>query len=96
MSPRSISEPVLREPQPLHVNDTIEQAVRQILASELPALPVLDEREHYAGIFGEPNSCMRCSPATSTNSRAPASCCAHSTRPWTGVSAAASNWSGGT
>ncbi len=53
MSPRTISGPVLRGPQPLHVSDTIEQAVRQILTSELPALPVLDEREHYAGIFGE-------------------------------------------
>ncbi len=53
MSPRTISEPVLREPQSLHVSDTIEAAVSRILASELPALPVLDERERYAGIFGE-------------------------------------------
>jgi CBS domain-containing protein len=53
MSPREISEPVLREPPLLHHIDTIETAVRQVLASELPALPVVDERERYAGIFGE-------------------------------------------
>ena len=53
MSPHEISEPVLREPLLLHVADTIETAVRQVLKSELPALPVVDERERFAGIFGE-------------------------------------------
>jgi CBS domain-containing protein len=53
MNPRTISEPVLREPVPLHVTDTIEASVAKVLASELPALPVVDERERYAGIFGE-------------------------------------------
>ena len=53
MSPRSISEPVLREPPLLHVTDTIEMAVRQVLESELPALPVANERERFVGIFGE-------------------------------------------
>ena len=53
MSPRSISEPVLREPPLLHVTDTIEAAVRRVLESELPALPVVDERERFVGIFGE-------------------------------------------
>jgi CBS domain-containing protein len=53
MSPRSISEPVLREPPLLRKDDEIEKAVRQILDSGLPALPVVDERGRYVGIFGE-------------------------------------------
>jgi CBS domain-containing protein len=53
MSPRTFSELVLREPPRLHVDDTIEDAVRRILDSRLPALPVVDDRERFAGIFGE-------------------------------------------
>ena len=53
MSPRTISELALREPRPLHTHDTVEDAVRQLLDSGLPALPVVDERGHFAGVFGE-------------------------------------------
>jgi CBS domain-containing protein len=44
---------LLRETPVLHAGDTVEVAVRQLLDSRLPALPVVDERERYAGIFGE-------------------------------------------
>jgi CBS domain-containing protein len=53
MSPRTISDLALREPAVMHASDTIEVAVRTLLDSGLPALPVLDAREHFAGIFGE-------------------------------------------
>jgi len=53
MSPRTISELVLQEPPLLRSSDTVEAAVRKILEAELPALPVVDERERFAGIFGE-------------------------------------------
>ena len=53
MSPQTISAPVLQQPPLLHADDTVEAAVRQILDSELPALPVVDAEEGYKGIFGE-------------------------------------------
>jgi CBS domain-containing protein len=53
MSPRTISELVLREAPLLHDGDTIEDAVRAVLDSGLPALPVVDQRERFAGVFGE-------------------------------------------
>ena len=53
MSPRSLSDVVLRSPAPIKLSDTVEDAVRQVLNSELPALPAVDERGRYWGIFGE-------------------------------------------
>ena len=53
MSPRTISEPELREPPLLHATDSIEEAVGRLVESELPALPVVDDRDHLVGIFGE-------------------------------------------
>jgi CBS domain-containing protein len=53
MSPQTISAPTIHRPPVLHVDDTVEEAVRTVLGAELPALPVVDERERYAGIFGE-------------------------------------------
>ena len=54
MSPQTITGPVVREPPLLHVDDTVEAAVRTILAHpDLPALPVVDAQERYEGIFGE-------------------------------------------
>jgi len=41
------------QPPLLHVGDTVEAAVRTLLASGLPALPVVDARDRFAGIFGE-------------------------------------------
>jgi CBS domain-containing protein len=53
MSPRTISDVVLHSPEPIRTDDTVEAAVRRLLDSEIPALPVVDEREIYRGIFGE-------------------------------------------
>jgi CBS domain-containing protein len=53
MSPRAISEPVLRDAPLLHDTDTVDSAVRQLLATDLPALPVVGDRDRYVGIFGE-------------------------------------------
>ena len=53
MNARRLSELVLQAPPLLHVDDTVEAAVRRVLDSDAPALPVLDARERYAGIFGE-------------------------------------------
>ena len=53
MSPQTISSPTLHRPPSLRTTDTVDSAVRQILDSGLPALPVIDERERYVGIFGE-------------------------------------------
>jgi CBS domain-containing protein len=52
MSPRTISESVLRTVEPLSVDDTVATAVRRLLELDLPALPAVDG-ERYAGIFGE-------------------------------------------
>jgi CBS domain-containing protein len=53
MSPRTISELVLREAPVLAVTDSVETAVRRVLESGLPALPAAAEDGRYAGIFGE-------------------------------------------
>jgi hypothetical protein len=56
MSPRTISELVLREPEVLATKETIEDAVRAILASGLPALPVADERGRFAASLANASS----------------------------------------
>jgi CBS-domain-containing membrane protein len=43
----------LRDPESLRTDDSIEHAVPRLLESGLPALPVVDARGRYAGIFGE-------------------------------------------
>ena len=53
MSPRSYSEHALQTPEPLRASDTVEEAVRRVLDSGLPALPVVGEDGRFAGIFGE-------------------------------------------
>ena len=53
MSPRSLSELALHHPPVLHAGDSVEDAVRTVLESGMPALAVVDERERFAGIFGE-------------------------------------------
>jgi CBS domain-containing protein len=40
-------------PPVIHVDDTVDAAVRKLLETDLPALPVVDAGERYAGIFGE-------------------------------------------
>jgi len=37
----------------LHTGDTLEAAVRRLVETDLPALPVVDERERFKGVFGE-------------------------------------------
>jgi CBS domain-containing protein len=53
VSPQSISAPIVRDTPVLRQDAPVEEAVRDILDSGLPALPVVDERGKFAGIFGE-------------------------------------------
>jgi len=50
---RPITDPLLRDAPLLHATDTVAQATRALLDTDLPALPVVDDRERLAGIFGE-------------------------------------------
>ncbi|HET8754874.1 MAG TPA: CBS domain-containing protein [Solirubrobacteraceae bacterium] len=52
MSPRSVSDPLVRDTPVLAAADTVETAVRRLLDTDLPALPVAHDRR-YCGIFGE-------------------------------------------
>jgi CBS domain-containing protein len=53
MSPRTIGDLVLHEPPLLRADEPLGAAIRTLLDSDLPAVPVIDSRERYAGIFGE-------------------------------------------
>jgi CBS-domain-containing membrane protein len=53
MSPRQVSEPLLRDARSLHADDSVAEATRAVLDSKLPALPVVDEQERLVGIYGE-------------------------------------------
>jgi CBS domain-containing protein len=53
VSPQDISAPIVRDTPVLRQDAPVEEAVRDILDSGLPALPVVDERGKFAGIFGE-------------------------------------------
>jgi CBS domain-containing protein len=53
VSPRSIVELVMHEPPLLHSSDRVEDAIRKLLDSGLPALPVVGDDDRFAGIFGE-------------------------------------------
>ncbi len=53
MSPREVTEPLIRDAPALRDTDTIAEATRSLLATDLPALPVLDGRDRLVGIFGE-------------------------------------------
>ena len=53
MSPNRISRPLVRDAPLLRQDATVEDAVRAIVESGLPALPVVDDRGQLAGIFGE-------------------------------------------
>jgi CBS domain-containing protein len=52
MSPQRIGDLVLREPPVVSADQQLGDAIRTLLDSDLPALPVLD-RGRYVGIFGE-------------------------------------------
>jgi CBS domain-containing protein len=53
MSPRTVTDPLLREAPLIHARDTVADATRAVLDSGLPALPVVDDEERFVGIFGE-------------------------------------------
>jgi CBS domain-containing protein len=53
MSPRSLSHDLVREAPVLGADDRVEQAIRALLDSELPALPVVGSDGRLRGIFGE-------------------------------------------
>jgi CBS domain-containing protein len=53
VSPKTISDDILRDAPLLYAGDTIEDATRVLLDSDLPALPVVDADERFAGIYGE-------------------------------------------
>jgi len=53
MSPRSVSDSLLRDAPLVREGDTVADATRAVLDSGLPALPVADERDRLVGIFGE-------------------------------------------
>jgi CBS domain-containing protein len=53
MSPRALTDPILQDAPSLRIGDQVGDAVRRLLESGLPALPVTGERGRFAGIFGE-------------------------------------------
>jgi CBS domain-containing protein len=53
MNPRTLSELALDHPPLLRLTDSIGEAIAVLLEADLPALPVVDERDRLAGIFGE-------------------------------------------
>ena len=53
MTPRSVSGALVRDTPILAFDDRVETAVRCLLDSDLPALPVTNADGRYAGIFGE-------------------------------------------
>ena len=53
MSPRRVSENVMREVPLLLETAPVRSAVEQLLATGQVALPVVDEQQRYVGVFGE-------------------------------------------
>jgi CBS domain-containing protein len=53
MTDNELGRDVLRSAPLLRHDDTVEVAVKSVLDSRLPALPVLDGHDRLAGIFGE-------------------------------------------
>jgi CBS domain-containing protein len=53
MTPDQLSRDLVRKAPLLRRDDTVGDAVKQVLDSGLPALPVVDTNEQLVGIFGE-------------------------------------------
>jgi CBS domain-containing protein len=51
--PRTIAELVHREVPLLHKEMQVADALGPLLEAKLPALPVVDDKDHLVGIFGE-------------------------------------------
>jgi CBS-domain-containing membrane protein len=53
MNPRSIADRIAREVPLLRTDQKLGDAVRQVAAARVPALPVVDRTERFQGILGE-------------------------------------------
>jgi CBS domain-containing protein len=53
MTPDRLSRNLVRQAPLLRRDETVGAAVRQVLDSRLPALPVVDANDRLVGIFGE-------------------------------------------
>ena len=53
MCPRTAADTLVRDAPVLAATTPVADGVRYLLDADLPALPVLDERERLCGIFGE-------------------------------------------
>jgi CBS domain-containing protein len=53
VSPNIVSEPLLRDAPLLRSDTIVVEATKALLATDLPALPVVDARDRLVGIFGE-------------------------------------------
>jgi CBS-domain-containing membrane protein len=53
LSPDEIKRRVIRQAPLLAEKQSIEEALRVLIDSDLPALPVVDDRARISGIFGE-------------------------------------------
>jgi CBS domain-containing protein len=53
VNPRTVSDAILRDAPLLRDGDTVGDAIRALLDSDLPALPVVDARDRLVGVFGE-------------------------------------------
>ena len=51
--PDSLTKETLQEIAPLQATDPVGSATRKVIEADLPALPVVDEKGEFAGIFGE-------------------------------------------
>ena len=51
--PDSIVNQTIQEIEPLGIDDTVAVAARRVLDAGLPALPAVDSKGAFAGIFGE-------------------------------------------
>lgn len=51
--PHPITKESLREVTPLRASDPIGRATERVIEEQLPALPVVDDRGKFIGIFGE-------------------------------------------
>jgi CBS domain-containing protein len=51
--PDSIKQQVIREVEPLPLDEPVGPAARRVIDADLPALPVVDEDGRFKGIFGE-------------------------------------------
>jgi CBS domain-containing protein len=53
MSPRPVSDRLLHDAHVVRDSDPVSEAVRRVLDSGLPALPVAGDEGRFRGIFGE-------------------------------------------